>query len=307
MGLVYGLTLTLLNEMLIFAGQIIGLQFSFSPVNLLDPASAIQTPLLGELFQSGVSGALNQTGTLALDAGAALTLVGTAAIGGLLEIGGGSKLTAGAVAFAATGSAAVLAYGGSSAQFGTVATNIGAYYGPSYGSAVIGVDATSSIEIGTAGGAANGALTVDSGVTVNLLGTIDGNLVLNGTLVVADGTLAIGSFGTAAPTISGGGTIDLDWGDTLSLGGSDTAAIVFNGTYTANGYSSTSETLSLAGALPAGRISGFAAGDVITVAKPVTGLSYVQNGAGDTDAFECRCECRHDCALRHLFRRPVPD
>lgn len=50
-GLVYGLTLTLLNEMLLFAGQIVGLQFSFSLVNLLDPASTIQTPLMGELFQ----------------------------------------------------------------------------------------------------------------------------------------------------------------------------------------------------------------------------------------------------------------
>lgn len=52
-GLVYGLTLTLLNEMLLFAGQIAGLQFSFSLVNLLDPASEIQTPLLGDLFQLG--------------------------------------------------------------------------------------------------------------------------------------------------------------------------------------------------------------------------------------------------------------
>ncbi len=50
-GLVYGLVLTLLNEMLLFAGQIAGMQFSFSLVNLLDPASQIQTPLLGELFQ----------------------------------------------------------------------------------------------------------------------------------------------------------------------------------------------------------------------------------------------------------------
>ncbi|MGA3332864.1 MAG: flagellar biosynthetic protein FliR [Terracidiphilus sp.] len=50
-GLVYGLSLTLLNEMLLFAGQIAGLQFSFSLVNLLDPESAIQTPLLGDLFQ----------------------------------------------------------------------------------------------------------------------------------------------------------------------------------------------------------------------------------------------------------------
>jgi flagellar biosynthetic protein FliR len=50
-GLVYGLTLALLTEMLLFAGQIAGLQFSFSLVNLMDPSSAIQTPLLGDLFQ----------------------------------------------------------------------------------------------------------------------------------------------------------------------------------------------------------------------------------------------------------------
>lgn len=50
-GLVYGLTLVLLNEMMLFAGQIAGVQFSFSLVNLLDPASNIQTPLMSELFQ----------------------------------------------------------------------------------------------------------------------------------------------------------------------------------------------------------------------------------------------------------------
>jgi flagellar biosynthetic protein FliR len=50
-GLVYGLSLVLLSEMLIFAGQIAGVQFSFSLVNLLDPETAIQTPLLGDLFQ----------------------------------------------------------------------------------------------------------------------------------------------------------------------------------------------------------------------------------------------------------------
>jgi flagellar biosynthesis protein FliR len=50
-GLVYGLSLALLNEMLLFAGQVIGLQFSFSLVNLMDPTSNAQTPLMGELFQ----------------------------------------------------------------------------------------------------------------------------------------------------------------------------------------------------------------------------------------------------------------
>lgn len=50
-GLVYGLTLAMLNEMLLFAGQIAGVQFSFSLVNLMDPSSSIETPLLGDLFQ----------------------------------------------------------------------------------------------------------------------------------------------------------------------------------------------------------------------------------------------------------------
>lgn len=50
-GLIYGLTLVLLDEMMLFAGQIVGLQFSFSLVNLLDPSSSIETPLMGDLFQ----------------------------------------------------------------------------------------------------------------------------------------------------------------------------------------------------------------------------------------------------------------
>src|SRR3569833_1481351 len=50
-GLVYGLVLALLNETLLFAGEIVGLQFSFSAVNLLDPTSSIQTPLMNDLFQ----------------------------------------------------------------------------------------------------------------------------------------------------------------------------------------------------------------------------------------------------------------
>lgn len=49
-GSVYGLTLSLLQEMLLLAGQFVGMQFSFSLVNLLDPASEIQTPLMGEFF-----------------------------------------------------------------------------------------------------------------------------------------------------------------------------------------------------------------------------------------------------------------
>ena len=50
-GIVYGLALSLLNEMLLFAGQVMGAQMSFSLVNLLDPTSPIQTGILSDLFQ----------------------------------------------------------------------------------------------------------------------------------------------------------------------------------------------------------------------------------------------------------------
>ncbi len=50
-GIVFGLTLAILSEFLIFAGQIAGLQLSFSLVNIMDPSSSVQTPLLSELFQ----------------------------------------------------------------------------------------------------------------------------------------------------------------------------------------------------------------------------------------------------------------
>ncbi len=49
-GFVFGLGLSLLNEILLFTGQLLGFQFSFSLVNLLDPNSQIQTPLLGQMF-----------------------------------------------------------------------------------------------------------------------------------------------------------------------------------------------------------------------------------------------------------------
>ncbi|HTW44913.1 MAG TPA: flagellar biosynthetic protein FliR [Acidobacteriaceae bacterium] len=49
-GLLFGICLSLLNEILTFAGQILGFQFSFSLVNLLDPNSTIETPLLAQMF-----------------------------------------------------------------------------------------------------------------------------------------------------------------------------------------------------------------------------------------------------------------
>ncbi len=49
-GLVLGLALSMFSEILTFAGQVLGFQFSFSLVNLLDPNSQIQTPLMAQLL-----------------------------------------------------------------------------------------------------------------------------------------------------------------------------------------------------------------------------------------------------------------
>ena len=77
--------------------------------------------------------------------------------------------------------------------------------GGGWDSAVISVDSSSYIAIGSTGTATIGALTIENGVTANLAGAIDGNLVVNGILNVV-GTLAVSSFGAAAPAISGTGT-----------------------------------------------------------------------------------------------------
>jgi len=49
-GVVFGLSLMLLNEALLFAGTLLGMQFSFSLVNLIDPNSMIETPVLGQML-----------------------------------------------------------------------------------------------------------------------------------------------------------------------------------------------------------------------------------------------------------------
>ncbi len=226
---------------------------------------------VGTVIQ-GFSGALTQTGTLALDSGASLVLAGSAAIGGLVEVGGGSKLTVAGLATFIAPTATLLAINGGTMRFAGVNTTTGMTFAPIlYSPAVIGVDSKSSIEFGTAGNATAGALTIDTGVTANFGGTIDGNIVVNGTLAVANATLSVASFGSAAPVVSGSGTLQIGSGGTLTLAGSDTVAIQF--TPAGDGK------LALAGTLPVGTIGGFAKGDVIALARLVTGLDYTQTGA----------------------------
>jgi len=49
-GLLFGLSLMLLSEAIAFAGMLLSMQFSFSLVNLIDPNSMIETPVLGQML-----------------------------------------------------------------------------------------------------------------------------------------------------------------------------------------------------------------------------------------------------------------
>ncbi len=49
-GLVFGLSLMMLTEALLLAGTLMGVSFSFSLVNLLDPNTHVETAVLGQLF-----------------------------------------------------------------------------------------------------------------------------------------------------------------------------------------------------------------------------------------------------------------
>jgi flagellar biosynthetic protein FliR len=49
-GLLFGLCLAMLTESLLFAATLLSMSFSFSLVNLLDPNTHVETPVLGQLF-----------------------------------------------------------------------------------------------------------------------------------------------------------------------------------------------------------------------------------------------------------------
>ena len=49
-GFVFGLCLLMLTEALLLAGSLMGMSFSFSLVNLLDPNTMVETPVLGQML-----------------------------------------------------------------------------------------------------------------------------------------------------------------------------------------------------------------------------------------------------------------
>jgi hypothetical protein len=178
-----------------------------------------------------------------------------------------------------------VAVGGASIQLGGAVfdddTDAG---GVLYG---LAVDGTSSIEIGSAGGAAPGAITVDAGSTISIDSKasvfFESPVIEDGALLVTRGTLTLESgvsgsgllqVGTNATlsvqgNVTGSAVVQIGAGATLQLAGNvaSTDLIDFNGS---------SAILSIGvGDVVGATITGFGLGDSIIVGSPITSADYM--------------------------------
>ena len=178
---------------------------------------------------------------------------------------------------------------GSGSQGGVLDLTNGAAVGTGHlvlaagGTGTVTVDGSSVLEVGTAGSAAVGTLTVDAGSEAGGAGTVSasGGIVDNGTLDALGGTL------TLLGPVSGPGVVQIGAGATLVLGAAgapSTAAVAFGG---ANGTLAVETTTYFDGtgiaSAPSeqGVISGFAAGDAILFnGTTITAATYAAGGNG---------------------------
>jgi hypothetical protein len=227
----------------------------FSGNTQLSGAYGFGTLVLGAAGAGGLleilGGDALSAGTATIDTGSLLTGGGTVSVAGSLTLGSAS----------AGGAATLYASGGGVVQ--TAALFLGAV------SSAITVDATSSVEVGTAGNAAAGALTVDAGASLAGEGDANayGTMVNNGRVTAEGGTLSLGS-------LSGAGSLAIGGGATLVL----------------NGQTGGGQSVDFAGALatlaiatefdaPSGAITGFAAGDTIDMlGSPISAAAYTSTG-----------------------------
>lgn len=236
--------------------------------------------------------ALAVTGELALDG---TFMLGTLTVGqasgqvlGTLDLVAGTTIAATSVlvadgAISAAGSATTLTVSGTLALGGgpsgvglptaALSANAGAtiqaanlVLGGGSGDSIV-ADPASIVEIGTAGGAAAGAVTIDAGATLSGNGTVNpfGRIVDNGLVLAQGGLLAIGS-------VSGAGSLAVAAGATLELMGPTGCGIALQGSATTPG-----SVLALANArsAPSGTITGFTLGDAIDLlGSPITNTSF---------------------------------
>jgi fibronectin-binding autotransporter adhesin len=179
----------------------------------------------------------------------------TLTITGLLALGGGAPDPQG-------NASTLSAIGGAIVQLGALSFGGGA-------ADTLLADATSSIEVGTLGGAVLGAITIDPGITVAGNGSINqpGMVVDNGVLIAQGGTLIVGQ-------VAGTGTLDIAATATLELTASEACPIQMTGA---------GASLVLAGPTEseAAPIAGFVQGDQIIIASSQVGSLAYAPGAGN--------------------------
>jgi hypothetical protein len=231
--------------------------------------------LLNGAFTAGtlaVGGTLAGTLTTAiLDIGGSSSVTAATALatGGVLLVEGAASTLA--VTGTLTLGAAPGAGGdGTLAVSGHGAVQLGGLVLAGLGASAVSVAPGSVLEIGDAGSAAAGLLTIDAGYILSGYGAANtgGTLADNGTILAQEGTLAVGA-------CAGTGTLAIGTEATLQLTGSEACAIQFTGG---------GATLLLQGAAedPVGIIAGFAAGDLITTgSSQISGAGYIP-GAGNT-------------------------
>lgn len=224
-------------------------------------AGSFVTPQLS-VGQAGTEGSDSIAGTLNIGPTTTLSAMqASLASGALLCIGAGSLLTVAGTLTLGDG------YGDSSTFLetaGPAAIHAGGL--TLDGDAAVEVVGASSIEIGTAGGAAAGVLTVDAGALVSGSGTLNlaAAIIDNGGIQAQGGTLLLG-------TVSGTGTLGIGTEATLALSAADACGINFIGG---------GATLLLPGSarLPSATIAGFAPGDSIVTGSPVDSVAFQQGG-----------------------------
>ncbi len=275
------------NALTVNYGDDIGAASSFSiALGVLD-AGSLSLPG-GAIVLNG--GSLAVSGNASLG-GATVTLEGPASftVGGATDSGSGFSVTA-------TGD------GGSSATLGggSVAdTSIVQLGGSQFTVTGLAADAYSSIELGSVGGAALGAITVDPGVTLAASGSLNANYIVdNGVILVAAGqSLTLGgdaasyaSYGRFGPRVAN--FIDGLTGDgQVSIGADAILTVDSAATNSANtiAFAGAGGTLAIydTQASPvvfAATISGFQAGDAIDISRAIDTASFANGVLTLSDA-----------------------
>ncbi len=196
------------------------------------------------------------TATQGVLADGALLCIGTGAVlsvAGTLALGGGPAGTGLPDTVLMAGSHGLVQLGGLSLGGGDSDT--------------VAVDSTATLEVGLAGGAAVGALSVDAGALASGNGALNtaGPVIDNGAIDAQGGTLFVGS-------VSGAGTLGIGTEATLALSGTDSCPVAFLG-------GGATLLLPASALAPSGVIDGFVAGDSIIASSPLDAVSF-QTGAG---------------------------